>query len=96
MPKATLLHKEKLIFPDQAIMEGVIWQLPEKTGERPHGLKYSLYYGKGGVRIIGYDNERGKGDHRHYRDYEEPYSFTSVERLIADFFEDVRAERGEL
>lgn len=40
MPKATLIFKEKLVFPDHAIMEGVIWQLPEASLERPHGLKY--------------------------------------------------------
>jgi hypothetical protein len=95
MPNATLIFKEKLVFPDLAIMEGVIWRLPETSPERPHGLKYRLYYGKEGQRIIGYDNERGKGDHRHYRDQEQDYLFSSVEQLIADFMADVRRERGE-
>lgn len=95
MPKATLIFKEKLVFPDHAIMEGVIWRLPEASMERPHGLKYRLYYGKGGERIVGYDNEQGKGDHRHLRGQEQDYLFTSVEQLIADFMADVRQERGE-
>lgn len=95
MPNATLIFKEKLVFPDLAIMEGVIWQLPQASTERPHGLKYRLYYGKDGQRIIGYDNERGKGDHRHCRDQEQDYLFTTVEQLIADFLADVRRERGE-
>lgn len=95
MPKATLIFHEKLVFPDHAIMQGVIWRLPGATPERPHSLKYRLYYGKNGQRIIGYDNERGKGDHRHYRDLEEDYLFTTVEQLIADFLADVRRERGE-
>ena len=38
-----------------------IWQSPQATLERPHGLKYSLFYGRGGKRIVGYDNERGQG-----------------------------------
>jgi hypothetical protein len=66
--------------------------LPQATEERPHGLKYSLFYGRPGEQIIGYDNETGKGDHRHYRRDEERYAFVSLERLIADFEADVRKE----
>lgn len=95
MSKAKLLLKQKLIFPDGAIAQTVIWQLPTVTDERRHGLKYSLYYGRAGERIIGYDNELGKGDHRHYRDRETVYLFSTVEQLIQDFLEDVRRERGE-
>jgi hypothetical protein len=47
----------------------------------------------GGKRLIGYDNEAGKGDHRHYRDREEVYQFTTPEQLIADFLADVHALR---
>ena len=95
MSKAKLLFKQKLFFPDGAIAQTVIWQLPSLTDERRHGLKYSLYYGRAGERIIGYDNERGKCDHRHYRDREEVYLFSTVEQLINDFSDDVRRERGE-
>ena len=43
-----------------------------------------------------YDNERGKGDHRHYGEREEPYKFESVEKLIHDFDVDIQEERGKL
>jgi hypothetical protein len=43
-----------------------------------------------GERVIGYDNEMGKGDHRHYRKLEQP--FTTLEQLIADFERDVELE----
>jgi len=82
-------------LPDGSIVEMTIWRLQNVTDERPHGLKYSLYYGRNGVRIIGYDNERGKGDHRHVRSREEAYEFVSVEKLIADFIADVREIRRE-
>jgi hypothetical protein len=59
-----------------------------------HGLKYSLFYGRPGVREVGYDNERGKGDHRHFQDVEMAYAFTTVEQLIADFWSDVHRLRG--
>jgi len=35
-------------------------------------LKYSLFYGRSGVREVGYDNECGKGDHRHFKGGETP------------------------
>ena len=54
----------------------VLWKSPRPTPERPHGLKYRLYYGSAdGGALVRYDNERGKGDHRHILDIEEPYEF---------------------
>jgi hypothetical protein len=58
-----------------------------------HAFKYSLFYGRNDVRLIGYDNEAGKGDHRHYGDREEVYQFTTPEKLMLDFLADVRAIR---
>lgn len=95
MKKAMLLFEDKSHYPDGAILEMRIWRLPETNKERPHCLKYSLYYGKGGERLVGYDNERGKGDHRHLGGREEPYRFTSPEQLVADFLADVERERGK-
>lgn len=92
--KATLLFEDRAVYPDRGILEMRIWWLPEQDAERPHGLKYSLFNGRHGERTIGYDNERGKGDHRHNRDREEPYSFTTVEQMVADFIDDVERERS--
>ncbi|MBW1689483.1 MAG: hypothetical protein JRJ70_01850 [Deltaproteobacteria bacterium] len=75
----------------------VLWQLPEKTAEKPYGLmKYRLYYGlHDGTCVLRYDNETGKGDHRHRGDQEEPYQFKDVETLVGDFLQDIeRARRG--
>ncbi len=92
---ATLIFEDKTTFPDGSILQMRIWRLPAADAERPHGLKYSLFYGRPGERIVGYDNERGKGDHRHYQDREEPYAFVSVEQLVADFLADVRKEQQQ-
>ena len=75
-------------------MEIVVWEVPAPVPPGGHSLKYRLYYGRKGERIVGYDNERGKGDHRHYRKREEPYLFSSMEQLLDDFKRDVAAERG--
>ncbi len=72
----------------------VVWRVPEPVPPTGHGLKYCLVYVVDGERIVGYDNERGKGDHRHDRASEEPYAFESVERLLADFLADVNRERS--
>ncbi len=58
-------------------------------------LKYSLFYGIRGTRIVGYDNERGKGDHKHIGTHEESYLFTTVKQLVADFLNDVANERSK-
>ena len=70
------------------LMEMVIWELPVPTPERPHGLKYRLFCGCARECIVRYDNETGKGDHRHYGLRQEPYNFESLERLIEDFHSD--------
>jgi Family of unknown function (DUF6516) len=38
---------------------------------------------------VRYDNERGKGDHRHLGLREEAYVFTTIEQLLDDFERDI-------
>ncbi|MBF0143712.1 MAG: hypothetical protein HQL57_09345 [Magnetococcales bacterium] len=95
MVKARLLYHQKFVFADGAIQEMRLWQLPEATSERLHGLKYSLHYRSAdGTGLVRYDNEAGKGDHRHRGTLEEPYHFSTVEKLVADFLADVDRARG--
>ncbi len=70
-----------------------LWLVPNPVRGSRHSFKYSLFFGRAGDRLVGYDNEAGKGDHRHYRDREEAYPFTTPEQLVADFLADVRAIR---
>lgn len=72
------------------IIEVVVWRLSEPVPGSGHYFKYRLYYGTiEGVCLVRYDNERGKGDHRHCNEIEEPYRFTTLRRLIEDFEEDI-------
>lgn len=87
--RATLLLEERLEMPDGAIVEIAVWRLPRPTADRPHGFKYRLYFGRGGESLVRYDNEAGKGDHRHVGRRERPYRFVSVRRLREDFWADV-------
>ena len=92
--KARLAFYDKQVLPDGSIVEMKIWGVPESLRGSKHRLKYSLFYGRTGVRLVGYDNEQHKGDHRHVEGKEEPYSFSTPERLIEDFLADVRRLRG--
>jgi hypothetical protein len=78
-------HKETR---GDVILEMVIWRLPAETADRAHGLKYRFFCGTAESCLVRYDNETGKGDHRHYGDAEEPYLFQSIERLVEDFRND--------
>jgi hypothetical protein len=93
--KAVLAYYDKQVLPDGTVVELKIWEVPKPVAGSHHRLKYSLFYGREGKRLVGYDNERGKGDHRHVLGKEERYAFTSVERLIEDFLADVRRMRGK-
>ncbi|MEW6688336.1 MAG: DUF6516 family protein [Pseudomonadota bacterium] len=66
-------------------VEMVVWALPQRSADRPHGLKYRLFCGRGRLCLVRYDNEAGKGDHRHVGDQEETYHFESLEKLLDDF-----------
>ena len=92
--KAVRAFYDRAEYPDGAIVEMSIWIVPGSVPGSSHAFKYSLYYGYPGRRVVGYDNERGKGDHRHVGDREESYPFSSVEALIADFLSDVKRARG--
>ena len=88
MPARLLYHKKQEYR--GGIVEMMIWQLPASDEERPHGLKYRLVYVKEGRRIVGYDNERGKGDHRHIREKEYRYVFRGIDQLVSDFWDDLK------
>jgi len=71
------------------LVEAVIWKLPQPVPPSTHDYKYRLVYIVDKVRVVGYDNERGKGDHKHLRGVELPYGFKSIDELMADFMADV-------
>jgi len=93
--KAVRIFYDKAILVDGSIVEMTIWKLPKPSVERPYGLKYSLFFGRDGKRIVGYDNEHGKGDHRHLKDMETAYRFANVEQLVADFLANVERVQHE-
>ncbi|HET6467437.1 MAG TPA: DUF6516 family protein [Geminicoccaceae bacterium] len=92
--KAQLIFSDKQVFEDGSLVEVVVWSVPRSVPPSTHGYKYRLFYGRPGVRLVGYDNERGKGDHRHVLGVETAYVFVSLDGLIEDFRADVLAVSG--
>lgn len=91
---AQLITGFKNVNPDGSILELVVWRVPKPVPPSTHPYKYRAVYIVNGQRILGFDNERGKGDHRHVNDVELSYRFTTVEQLVEDFIAAVDAWRG--
>lgn len=87
--KATLVARTRVVYAENAFAEMVLWKLPAPSKGSSHGFKYRLAYVVDGVCVIRYDNETGKGGHRHFGDRECAYSFLTPEALIEDFERDM-------
>ncbi len=88
MPAEPLLD-ERHILGEAAFAELVVWRVPAPVRGSAHEYRYRLALVVDGKCVLRYDNEAGKGDHRHVRDEEQEYRFKNAERLLADFWTDV-------
>jgi hypothetical protein len=91
--KAELLIDERHVLDARAFIEIVVWRLPRPARGSVHRFKYRLALVADGICVLRYDNEAGKGDHRHEGKAEDPYDFATPEALLADFWSDVEAWR---
>ena len=90
MKARSLLHERQVVRAD-AFVELRIWSVPTPVRGSAHGFQYSLAYVVRGTCVLRFDNEAGKGDHRHRGAEETPYRFTTPERLLANFWQEVDA-----
>lgn len=74
---------------EDAFVEIVVWRLPRSLPGSTHRFKYRLALVVSGICVLRYDNEAGKGDHRHVGRVERPYAFRDPDTMIADFWSDV-------
>ena len=91
--KAELLIDERHVLDAEIFAEIVVWRSPRPVPGSAHRFKYRLALVVDQVCVLRYDNEAGKGDHRHVGGAEEPYDFTGPETLLADFWSDVEIRR---
>lgn len=92
--RAELLAQERYVLAADAFAEIVVWRVPRPLKGSSHALKYRLALVVTGTCVLRYDNETGKGDHRHVGTIETQYSFSSVETLLSDFWADVDTWRS--
>jgi len=88
-----LLLRERLVLSEAAFVEIAIWRIPRPLRGSRHDYKYRLALVFNEVCVLRYDNEAGKGDHKHRGDREVPYEFTDLKTLQADFWHDVEIWR---
>ncbi|NCT69073.1 MAG: hypothetical protein GXC76_15705 [Rhodanobacteraceae bacterium] len=88
MPSRPIVNAKE-VRDDGSIVQIAVWQLDSPLPPCTHPYKYRLYYGEAGACRVRYDNERGKGDHKHLGTEQVPYVFTTLARLLADFRRDV-------
>ena len=93
--KAELLLRERLWLSETAKVELVIWRVPKPLAGCLHSFKYRLALVAGDICVMRYDNEAGKGDHKHVEEREVPYRFIGLETLQADFWADAEAWRAK-
>jgi hypothetical protein len=86
---AKLIHRDKIILGTNAFAQLVIWEVEPPVMASHHTYKYRLAYVIDEVCVIRYDNEAGKGDHKHIGNVEIKTTFTSMAELIADFWNDI-------
>ena len=93
--RAKLLFRRRVVLSKESFAELVVWRLPEPALGSSHYYKYRLAFIHKGNCVIRYDNEAGKGDHRHINTSEYPYPFKNIDQLLNDFLRDIRRWQNE-
>lgn len=87
--KAVELFRQRIVYAENRFAELVLWRLPTPAEGSRHSFKYRLAYVVDEVCVLRYDNETGKGDHRHWNGVESTYKFSNPDKLLADFQSDI-------
>jgi len=87
--RAVPLVRRRVVLAADAFAEIEVWRLPRPVPPSTHGLKYRLAYVVAGECVLRYDNERGKGDHRHVGALNSAYVFSTPDQLMAAFGADI-------
>lgn len=90
---AELVEDDRLYFGDNSFVEITVWKVPQPVRGSIHFYKYRMAYIYQDRCVLRYDNEAGKGDHKHIGDQQFPIQFVDLEILRRDFYADVRRWR---
>lgn len=86
---ARLLLRERRVVGGGRFADRVIWQLPSRVPRSRHRLKFRLAFVVDEVRVLRFDNEAGKGDHKHIGAEQAPYAFSTLEQLVTEFLNEI-------
>jgi hypothetical protein len=92
---ASPIIRQRVVLATHAFVEIAIWRLPRSLVPCVHLYKYRLAYVVNDQCVLRYDNERGKGDHRHIGNQECEYVFVGPDQLIGDFYADIERWNNE-
>lgn len=92
MTAQRLIHYKKRLA-DGLFKEIKVWRLLESMPGCLHPYKYSLALIARDRCVLRYDNERGKGDHKHVDDQELRIEWGGLDALLADFDRDIQRWR---
>jgi hypothetical protein len=92
---AELLLRKRIALLENAFVEMAVWKVPDPVRGSLHEFKYRLALVAKGICVLRYDNESGKGDHKHIGEIEMDYSFSDLDSLQADFWQDVELWRSK-
>lgn len=93
--EARLVLSFDVALSERAAVHMVAWELPRRLPGSEHNFKYRFTLVIGGVSVLRYDNEAGKGDHRHSGRREFPYRFVSLDEAQVDFWQEVERWQSE-
>lgn len=89
-----LIFHDKKVLDNGHLMEINIWKV-RKDKHNPEGFHYSLVLIRNNKRILGYDNHERKGHHKHIYDKELKYNFEGIDKLLKDFYNDLKEMAGK-
>ncbi len=92
---ADLVLRERVVLSESAFVEAIVWRLPRPAAGSEHRYKYRLALVSDGACVVRYDNEAGKGDHKHLGERQIAYRFVDLETLQSDFWRDVEKWRKD-
>ncbi|MCF7979789.1 MAG: DUF6516 family protein [Chromatiaceae bacterium] len=89
MAAQCIIHYRKRLA-DGLFKELKVWRLSAPLPGSAHPFKYSLALIANEYCVLRYDNERGKGDHKHVEGQEQPIAWRGLDALLADFDQDIQ------
>jgi hypothetical protein len=88
--KASLVVRDRIAYSEASFAEVVVRVVAAPLAGSVHTYKYRLAFIAHGECVLRYDNETGKGDHRHATGTEARYRFSTLSKLFADFERNIR------